>query len=332
VLDLLGLRNEMPAKNVWEEIVHRILNPKHDVTIGVVGKYIELQDAYKSVYESITHAGIANNCKVNIRRIDAEDVEKKGGLTLLKGLDGILVPGGFGDRGTEGKIAAAKYARENKVPYYGLCLGLQIAVIEFARNVLKLEGANSTEFDPRPAHPVINMMEEQKKVIDPNDYSAKEWRIVPAAAEQQVRQLFGAAAEARPRPTRMRDSVLLRVLSMNDLHGALYPRTTTWSQGRQVGGVATLDAMMDSATAQCRCPTIRLDAGDEMQGTLESSLLYGRSTIQAMNRMKIAAAVIGNHELDWGIDTLRARMAEAKYPWLAANLVDTVRKDSAASR
>jgi CTP synthase len=166
VLDLLGLKNEMPPKNIWEDIVSRILNPKHEVTIGVVGKYIELQDAYKSVYESITHAGIANHCKVNIRRIDAEDVEKKGGLSLLKGLDGILVPGGFGDRGTEGKIAAAKYARENKVPYYGLCLGLQIAVIEFARNVLRLEGANSTEFDPRPAHPVINMMEEQKKVID----------------------------------------------------------------------------------------------------------------------------------------------------------------------
>jgi CTP synthase len=166
VLDLLGLKNEMPPKNIWEEIVARILNPKHEVTIGVVGKYIELQDAYKSVYESITHAGIANHCKVNIRRIDAEDVEKKGGVNLLKGLDGILVPGGFGDRGTEGKIAAAKFARENRVPYYGLCLGLQIAVIEFARNVLKLEGANSTEFDPRPAHPVINMMEEQKKVID----------------------------------------------------------------------------------------------------------------------------------------------------------------------
>jgi CTP synthase len=166
VLDLLGLKNAMPAKNIWEEIVGRILNPRYEVTIGVVGKYIELQDAYKSVYESITHAGIANNCKVNIRRIDAEDVEKKGGLALLKGLDGILVPGGFGDRGTEGKIAAARYARENKVPYYGLCLGLQIAVIEFARNVLKLDGANSTEFDPRPVHPVINMMEEQKKIID----------------------------------------------------------------------------------------------------------------------------------------------------------------------
>jgi CTP synthase len=103
---------------------------------------------------------------VNVVRIDAEDLEKKGGLAKLKGLDGILVPGGFGDRGTEGKIAAARYARESKVPYYGLCLGLQIAVIEVARNVLKLQGANSTEFEANPVHPVINMMEEQKKIID----------------------------------------------------------------------------------------------------------------------------------------------------------------------
>jgi CTP synthase len=166
VVDLFGLKNPPPTRNVWEEIVRRLLNPRHEVTIGVVGKYIELQDAYKSVYESITHAGIANNCKVNIRRLDAEDLEKKGGPALLKGLDGILVPGGFGDRGTEGKITAAKFAREHKVPYYGLCLGLQIAVIEFARNVLKLHGANSTEFEPRPSHPVINMMEEQKKIVD----------------------------------------------------------------------------------------------------------------------------------------------------------------------
>jgi CTP synthase len=166
VLDLFDLKNPLPSKNLWEDIVRRLLTPKHEVTIGVVGKYIELQDAYKSVYESITHAGIANNCKVVVRRIDAEDLEKKNGLALLKGLDGILVPGGFGDRGTEGKIAAAKYAREKKIPYYGLCLGLQIAVIEFARNVLKLKGANSMEFEPQPAHPVINMMEEQKKIID----------------------------------------------------------------------------------------------------------------------------------------------------------------------
>ncbi len=166
VVDLLGLTNPPPKKNIWQQIVARILNPRHEVTIGVVGKYIELQDAYKSVYESITHAGIANNCRVNVIRFDAEDLEKKGGLAKLKGLDGILVPGGFGDRGTEGKIAAARYAREHKIPYYGLCLGLQIAVIEFARNVLKLAGANSTEFEANPRHPVINMMEEQKKIID----------------------------------------------------------------------------------------------------------------------------------------------------------------------
>jgi CTP synthase len=166
VIDLFELKNPPSAKNIWVQIVGRILNPVHEVTIGVVGKYIELQDAYKSVYESVTHAGIANNCRVNIVRIDAEDLEKKGGLAVLKKLDGILVPGGFGDRGTEGKIAAAKYARENRIPYYGLCLGLQIAVIEFARNVLRLKGANSTEFDPHSPHPVINMMAEQKKVID----------------------------------------------------------------------------------------------------------------------------------------------------------------------
>jgi CTP synthase len=166
VVELFGLKNPPPDKNIWEEIVRRVKNPAHEVKIGVVGKYIELQDAYKSVYESITHAGIANNAKVNIVRIDAEDLEKKNGTTLLRGLDGILVPGGFGDRGTEGKIIAARYARENKVPYYGLCLGLQIAVIEYARNVLKLAGANSTEFDVNSPHPVINMMEEQKKIID----------------------------------------------------------------------------------------------------------------------------------------------------------------------
>jgi len=166
VLELFGMKPTHPQKNVWEEIVRRVVNPAHGVRIGVVGKYIELQDAYKSVYESLTHAGIANNTRVSIVRIDAEDLEKKGGLVLLRGLDGILVPGGFGDRGTEGKIAAARYARMNRVPYFGLCLGLQIAVIEFSRNVLKLAEANSTEFDDKSPHPVINMMEEQKKVID----------------------------------------------------------------------------------------------------------------------------------------------------------------------
>ena len=166
VVELFGMKRPMPAKNPWDDIVKRINNPRHEVTIGVVGKYIELQDAYKSVYESVTHAGIANHCRINVRRIDAEDLEARNGLDLLKDLDGILVPGGFGDRGTEGKIAAARFARENGVPYYGLCLGLQIAVIEFCRNVLKLKGANSLEFDADAKEPVITMMEEQKKIVD----------------------------------------------------------------------------------------------------------------------------------------------------------------------
>lgn len=166
VVEMLNLKAPPNPKNIWAEILRRIKSPRHNVTIGVVGKYIELQDAYKSVYESITHAGIANNCRVNITRIDAEALEAKGGLATLATLDGILVPGGFGERGIEGKIAAARYAREHGVPYYGLCLGLQIAVIEVARNLLHLRTANSTEFDPQSPHPVINIMEEQKKIVD----------------------------------------------------------------------------------------------------------------------------------------------------------------------
>ena len=134
------------------------------VRIGVVGKYIDLQDAYKSVYEAIIHGGIANDCGVEIVRVDAEEIEKNGPEKALKGLGGILVPGGFGERGIEGKILAARYARENKVPYFGLCLGLQIAVIEFARNVLKLEKAHSVEFEPATPHPVVDLQEDQKNI------------------------------------------------------------------------------------------------------------------------------------------------------------------------
>ncbi|MDD2763638.1 MAG: CTP synthase [Opitutaceae bacterium] len=166
VVELLHLRAPPNPKNIWTGILRRIKSPRHEVTIGVVGKYIELQDAYKSVYESITHAGIANNCRMNVIRIDAETLETRSGAAILRQLDGILVPGGFGERGIEGKIAAARYAREHGVPYYGLCLGLQIAVVEFARHVLHLRAANSTEFDPRTPHPVIDIMEEQKKIVD----------------------------------------------------------------------------------------------------------------------------------------------------------------------
>ncbi|NBB80485.1 MAG: CTP synthase [Verrucomicrobia bacterium] len=146
---------------VWHDVVRRLKAPSHKVEIGVVGKYIELQDAYKSVYESITHAGIANDTNVRVIRIDAEDIEEDPAKHLAS-LNGILIPGGFGDRGTEGKILAAKFARENNIPYFGLCLGMQIAVVEFARHVAGLEDANSTEFDPKTQNPVIDIMEDQK--------------------------------------------------------------------------------------------------------------------------------------------------------------------------
>ena len=143
--------------------MRRLKAPSHKVEIGVVGKYIELQDAYKSVYESIIHAGIANDTAVQIVRLDAEEIEKDP-KKFLGSLDGILIPGGFGDRGTEGKIAAAQFARENNVPYFGLCLGMQIAVIEYARHVAGLENANSSEFDPQTPHPVITIMADQKEL------------------------------------------------------------------------------------------------------------------------------------------------------------------------
>src|SRR5215471_7545706 len=160
------LRLDVPAPNMahWQEIIRKLIAPQHRTRIAVVGKYIELQDAYKSVYEAIIHGGVANDCGVEIAKVDAEDIEREGPDKILKGLGGILVPGGFGERGIEGKIKAARYARENYVPYLGLCLGMQIATIEFARNVLKLPKAHSTEFDPATPHPVIAMLDEQTRV------------------------------------------------------------------------------------------------------------------------------------------------------------------------
>lgn len=164
VIQRLGLEAKPRDLSVWEDILRRLSHPAHRVRIGVVGKYIELQDAYKSVYESIIHGGIANDCGIDIKRIDSESLQN-GDLSPLEDLDGILVPGGFGDRGIEGKILAAQFAREHKVPYFGICLGMQIAVIEFARHVLGLADANSTEFRPDTKNPVVDIMESQKSVV-----------------------------------------------------------------------------------------------------------------------------------------------------------------------
>jgi len=152
-----------PELSRWKDFLERIKNPKHEVDILLVGKYVELQDAYKSIQEAFVHAGAANDCKVNVRTVQSENITPGNVSEILKGADGILVAPGFGERGLEGKVHAIKYARENGIPFLGICLGMQMCVVEFARNVLGFADASSTEKDPDTAHPVICMMEEQKK-------------------------------------------------------------------------------------------------------------------------------------------------------------------------
>ncbi|HQI18732.1 MAG TPA: CTP synthase [Leptospiraceae bacterium] len=148
----------------WAQILHVINHPRKTVRIAVCGKYIALQDAYRSVYESLMHAGIANQVTVEFVKIDPEDLERTRSTAALKGVHGILVPGGFGSRGIEGKLMSIHYARTKKIPFFGICLGMQCATIEFARNVLGLHGASSTEFDPKTHHPVISLLEEQQGI------------------------------------------------------------------------------------------------------------------------------------------------------------------------
>ncbi|MGE5596727.1 MAG: CTP synthase [Hyphomicrobiales bacterium] len=165
VLERLGLEGSRDLAE-WRDMVDRLKHPGGTVEVAVVGKYVELHDAYLSVKESLAHAGIANNVEVDIRWVHAEDLEVRPAEALLDGVDGIIVPGGFGERGWEGKIRAATYARENRIPYLGLCLGMQVMVTEFARNVCGLAGANSTEMDPETNHPVISLLEEQNGVVN----------------------------------------------------------------------------------------------------------------------------------------------------------------------
>lgn len=159
-------RGPSDLKDWKKNVVDKALNPEFKITIALVGKYIALQDAYKSIYESLIHAGICNNTRVEIKKIDSEELEKKDVNKALEGVRAILVPGGFGYRGIEGKIEAIKYARENNIPFLGLCLGMQCAVIEFSRNVCGLKEANSTEFKPKTKYPVISLLEEQRHLKD----------------------------------------------------------------------------------------------------------------------------------------------------------------------
>ena len=165
VLKKLEIKNyKEPELEKWKGFLNRLKNPKSKVTIGLIGKYVELQDAYKSILESFVHAGAMNECKVHVQYIHSEFITPDNVADKLSGLDGLLVAPGFGHRGIEGKITAVKYARENGLPFFGICLGMQMAVIEFARNVLGIKDAHSTEMDPNSSEPVIDMMEEQKKI------------------------------------------------------------------------------------------------------------------------------------------------------------------------
>jgi len=166
IVDRLGLKTPEPNLQDWRDLLQRLRNPEHEISIAIVGKYADHRDAYKSIYESLDHAGIAHRAQVRVGRIRSEDVEAEGPERLLSGYNGILVPGGFGERGIEGKVAAIRYARTKGIPFFGICLGMQCAVIEYARDVCNLEGSHSTEFDKDAAHPVICLLDEQKSITD----------------------------------------------------------------------------------------------------------------------------------------------------------------------
>ncbi len=164
IIDYLNIWTKAPDLTEWERIVKRFHQPESETTIAIVGKYVELTESYKSLSEALIHGGIANNCRVNLVYVDSEALERHGIGDTFKGVNGILVPGGFGQRGSEGKIAAIRFARENKMPFFGICLGMQMAVVEFARNVCSIEDCFSSEFKEDAANAVIHIMEHQKKI------------------------------------------------------------------------------------------------------------------------------------------------------------------------
>jgi CTP synthase len=168
----------------WRQLLHGLRNPRHEISIAVVGKYAEHKDAYKSIYEAIDHAGIRHQTQVRVARIQSETIEQEGPERLLSGYDGILVPGGFGERGIEGKIEAIRYARERRIPFFGICLGMQCAVIEFGRQVLGLDNAHSTEFSKDTPHPVICLLDEQLKIVNKGGtmrLGARDARLAPGS-------------------------------------------------------------------------------------------------------------------------------------------------------
>ena len=186
----LGLTDNVPDLAEWNDMVRRAENASGEVTIGLVGKYVELHDAYLSVAEALRHGGIANDSKVNIKWIDSEEITDENAKETFADCSGIIVPGGFGQRGIEGMITSIKYARENKVPFFGICLGMQMTVVEYARNVCGLAGANSAEFGKTP-YPVIDIMEEQKNISEKGGTMRLGLYPFKLAKDSLVRSIYG---------------------------------------------------------------------------------------------------------------------------------------------
>ena len=238
IVKMLGLPSEPADVGRWEEIVRRIKAPRRRCRVGVVGKYIEVKDAYKSLYEALAHGGIANEAAVEVVWVDAERIEREGLAGHVVGLDGILVPGGFGDRGIEGKIQAIRYAREQQVPYFGICLGMQCAVIEYARHVCGLAGANSTEFEPAPAHNVIDLLPEQRNVRDKGARCAS--ASTPSSSTRAVwpRARMARASSASATATATRST------------------TTTSPTSRRAGSASPGSGRKSSSSRSSSCPII----------------------------------------------------------------------------
>ena len=193
IVQKLGLRAAPPKLSEWEAILDRIQHPETEATIAIVGKYVDHRDSYKSLSEALTHGGLRRRTRVSLEWVDAEAIEADGPDQFLSQVDGVLVPGGFGDRGIEGKIAAIRYARERRIPFFGICLGMQCAVIEFARNVCGLEGANSTEFHGTTHYPVIDLMPDQESGGDKGGTMRLGAYPCVLKAESLARQIYGTA-------------------------------------------------------------------------------------------------------------------------------------------
>ena len=175
----------------WRELLHGLRNPQSEISIAVVGKYAEHKDAYKSIYESLDHAGMHHRAQIRIGRIQSEDLEREGPERLLAGYDGVLVPGGFGERGIEGKVEAIRFARERELPFFGICLGMQCAAIEFGRQVVGLDGAHSTEFDKDTPHPLICLLDEQKNIVDKGGTMRLGAQVCHLGDESRARECYG---------------------------------------------------------------------------------------------------------------------------------------------